>query len=85
MSRSKDTKPAEPMGKIEIDSQRCKGCGLCIAACPKKHIHLADEPDVRGIRVACFDMEHDCTGCGFCYVICPDVAVTVYRKKGKTK
>lgn len=85
VSRPKGSVVSNPKGKIVIDSSRCKGCGLCIAACPKKHIHLADEPDARGIRAAIQDADHDCTGCGFCYVVCPDVAVTVYRRKGKTE
>jgi len=72
-------------GKIVIDSHRCKGCGLCVSACPQKHIYLADEADARGIRVACLEAAQDCTGCGFCYVVCPDVAVTVYRRKGTAK
>jgi len=66
-------------GKITIDRERCKGCGLCIAACPKKHLRLEDKADFRGIRVACLDKEHDCTGCAFCFTVCPDVAITVYK------
>ena len=85
VSKPKGKVLSKPKGKIVIDSRRCKGCGLCISACPKKHIHLADEADARGIRVACLEAAHDCTGCGFCYVVCPDVAVTVYRRKGKVK
>ena len=73
------------MAKIHIKKNRCKGCGLCIDACPKKHIHLADAADERGIRVASLEEAHDCTGCGFCYVVCPDVAVTVHRRKGETE
>jgi len=70
-------------GRIVIQESRCKGCGLCIDACPKKHIRLSEQPDARGIRVACFDDTHECTGCAFCYTVCPDVAITVYRTKGK--
>lgn len=70
-------------GKIVIDSARCKGCGLCIAACPKGHIQLTEQADARGIRAACFETEHTCNGCGFCYTVCPDVAITVYRRKKK--
>ena len=83
MSRPEDKTPPQPKGEIVIDSRRCKGCGLCIAACPKHHLHLDGETDARGIRTACLDAAHDCTACGFCYVVCPDVAITVYRRKVK--
>jgi len=66
-------------GKIAINGERCKGCGLCIWACPKGHIMLTEQEDHRGIRIACFDEAHACTGCAFCAIICPDVAIEVYR------
>lgn len=69
-----------PKGKIVIDPQRCKGCGLCIWACPKGQIMLSDRVDHRGIRVACFDDKRDCTGCSFCAIVCPDVAISVYKE-----
>ena len=74
---------SRPKGKIDIEPIRCKGCGLCIAVCPKKHIYFDDTEDSRGIRVARFEEGHDCTGCGFCYTVCPDVAITVYKRKGE--
>ena len=72
---------SRPTGTIIIDVKRCKGCGLCIDACPKKHIRLAEQEDSRGVRVACFKDRDECTGCGFCYIVCPDVAVTVFKTR----
>lgn len=66
-------------GRIHIDDERCKGCGLCISACPQEYLQMAKEVDRRGIRVACTDEHKKCTGCTLCYVICPDVAITVYK------
>jgi 2-oxoglutarate ferredoxin oxidoreductase subunit delta len=71
-------------GKIDIDSERCKGCGLCIWACPKGQIILSEKDDARGIRVACFDENsQDCTGCTFCGIICPEVAIEIYKTSSK--
>lgn len=70
-------------GKIVIDSQRCKGCGLCMWACPEGHIRLSDKEDIRGIRVAFFNDSHGCTGCTFCAIVCPEVAIDVYKAGSK--
>ena len=64
-------------GQIQIDKERCKGCGFCIDVCPKECIHLAEELNLKGYFVAAFDSGDGCTGCGNCAVMCPDVAITV--------
>ena len=38
------------MAKVTIDETVCKGCGMCVAACPKNLLELAKDhimcPDV---------------------------------------
>ncbi|MEI7449678.1 MAG: ferredoxin family protein [Desulfomonile sp.] len=74
-------------GRIEIDRERCKGCGLCIAVCPKKQIEISDRLNTKGYYPASFQEESvkdaeivKCTGCALCAVTCPDVAIEVYRQ-----
>ncbi|HPE68377.1 MAG TPA: 4Fe-4S binding protein [Thermotogota bacterium] len=65
---------------IEIDGERCKGCGLCISVCPQKIIAFASSFNSKGYHPAQqVDPEEKCVGCGFCYLTCPDTCITVHR------
>lgn len=66
-------------GKLQIDTDECKGCGLCIEACPPKVIHLTDHLNPYGYRTAAY-AGAGCTGCGICFWVCPEPgAITVLR------
>jgi len=67
------------MAKIEIDRERCKGCGLCTISCPKQLIRIGKEMNRLGFFYACWDNEETCTGCALCGEMCPDVAIRVWR------
>lgn len=52
---------------MDMDIERCKGCGLCVANCPKKAISLTKFPttNIAGNSYIVVDNEK-CTGCGIC-------------------
>ncbi len=66
-------------GKIKIDTEQCKGCGLCVEACPKNVITISKHSNKNGYFPAKVVNIIDCFGCAFCAIICPDVAIEVYR------
>lgn len=68
------------MGRITVDDRYCKGCGLCIRACPTKCIALdPDRITDKGYHPAMLTDEKLCTGCASCAIVCPDAAITVER------
>ena len=72
---------AKVKGAIVVDTERCKGCNLCVIACPTDVIALHEQVNVKGFHPA-FPMNHDaCTGCISCALVCPDMCITVYRYK----
>lgn len=69
-------------GAIVVNIERCKGCTLCIVACPKNVIALADRKvNTHGYAYVEAARPDDCIGCAFCGTVCPDGCITVYRKK----
>ena len=69
--------------RIIIDAERCKGCYLCVSACPKEIIRPASSINQKGYTPAevIAERAHECTGCAACAMMCPDVAISVYRRK----
>ena len=67
------------MNKVVIDAERCKGCKLCIEACPKKSLELSIEFNSAGYHTAVFAKGDNCSSCGFCYLVCPEVCIEVYK------
>ena len=71
---------AKVKGVIVVDIQRCKGCSVCIPACPNDVIQLSPNVNNKGYNYA--EMVNDkCIGCANCAIVCPDGVITVYRKK----
>jgi Pyruvate/2-oxoacid:ferredoxin oxidoreductase delta subunit len=66
-------------GHVEIDVEECKGCGLCVDACPPGCLALDPELSAYGVHPARY-AGAGCTGCGICFYCCPEPgAITVYR------
>ena len=68
------------MNKVTFREERCKGCELCVGACPKKIIKIAeDRLNAKGCRPAEITNQEECIGCAFCATICPDVVIEVEK------
>jgi 2-oxoglutarate ferredoxin oxidoreductase subunit delta len=67
--------------KILIDEDFCKGCGLCVVACPQKLITLGKQHNKQGYLLAQINEDGQviCTSCTACARMCPDVAITVRK------
>jgi len=73
-------------GTVLIDRERCKGCELCVNACPHHLLHLSPQLNMRGYHPAELDdAAADCTGCALCALVCPDVVLTIYREPARLR
>ena len=68
------------MAKVTINETLCKGCGLCVDACPKKILALCnDKINAKGFHPSAVTDEEACIGCAFCATMCPDVCITMEK------
>lgn len=64
---------------LDIAVDRCKGCELCVHACPKGCLSLdVDVVNVLGYHPVHLTDGSACTSCVFCARVCPDAVFTVY-------
>ena len=72
---------AKIKGAIVVDTVICKGCSLCIEACPTDTIELSGEVNAKGYNFAQMANPDACIGCANCAMVCPDSCLTVYKMK----
>lgn len=73
---------AKVVGEVVIDIEKCKGCELCVKACPESTLALSKSINHKGYNYA-ETVNPNCTGCASCALVCPDAVITVYRKSIK--
>jgi len=69
------------VNKVAIEKNRCKGCALCVSACPKQVLEMSKEINDKGYFYSHVANEPACIGCRFCAFMCPDVAITIEQEE----
>ena len=54
-----------------VNSELCKGCQLCVGACPKHVIAISEKLNSASYHPAYYTGS-DCIGCGLCFYACPE-------------
>ena len=70
--------PVLSKGTLVIDVDACKGCDLCVDACPADVLVMTtDTVNARGYRYP--RLLPGCVACKACSAICPDFVFQVHR------
>jgi 2-oxoglutarate ferredoxin oxidoreductase subunit delta len=64
-------------GTVTIDRDACKGCEICVKACPPDVLFMSREVNEAGYHYPV--LVEGCTGCGACREICPDYVFEIFR------
>ena len=66
-----------PDGHVHIVADQCKGCGFCVAFCPRHVLVLSDGYNKKGYHPPLIVEEAECPGCKLCEIICPEFSIFV--------
>lgn len=72
---------AKVRGAVEVNKEICKGCNLCVVACPTDVLALNANVNIKGYNYSYMKDAEACIGCANCADVCPDACITVYRVK----
>ena len=68
------------MVKVSINEIVCKGCGLCVRACPKNVLALSrTKLNAKGYHPSEVVNAENCIACASCARTCPDVAIRIEK------
>ena len=68
------------MPKVTFRTELCKGCGLCVNACPKGILAIdTTKINAKGYSPAFMTDQEKCIGCAFCATMCPDSIIKVEK------
>lgn len=65
------------MYRLNLNPAYCKGCGICIEACPKDVIKSSGRVDAKGHLLPQTGDMARCSGCRLCELVCPDFAIAL--------
>ncbi len=67
---------------LKIDSEKCKGCQLCVRACPRDLLRLSKSSlNAKGYQPAEISDMASCTGCAACARTCPDLCIEIVKQE----
>ena len=72
---------AKIKGRLEIDKDVCKGCEVCLTACPFQILEMRTQVNSKGYHYPYVNDPDRCTGCTNCASVCPDSCIVVFRTR----
>ncbi|MFH0942486.1 MAG: 4Fe-4S binding protein, partial [Chloroflexota bacterium] len=77
MTRRELLNRLSPLGKVELDSSKCTGCGLCALECPTGALTVSPVDEKDSFRLL---FKHGkCVACNRCVEICPEKGLNMER------
>ena len=67
---------AEKAFRVEVDLDKCTGCGTCVDICP---LEVYEIVVIDGKRKASPVNQIDCIGCRNCELACPEGAIEIIK------